>query len=153
MNLGGSYDFGVVKVFGEWSRVSDARDGAAPLAARSTDRYDGAVAGVNVPIGAGVIRASFARVNFNNGNGMPDSDASVNKLALGYVHNLSKRTALYATVARINIRNGHNNPSVMGVTPLVLSLPAIFPQPAYVNTGGMEPRRAIGYDVGIRHAF
>lgn len=153
LNLGGSYDFGVLKVFGELSRVSDVRDGATPLSARSTDRYDGAVAGVNVPIGAGVIRASFARVNFNNGNGLPDSDASVNKLALGYVHNLSKRTALYATAARINIQNGHNNSTVMGVTPLVLSLPAIFPQPAYVNTGGMEPRRAIGYDVGIRHAF
>ena len=153
LNVGGSYDFGAVKVFAEWSRVSDVRDGATPLAARSTDRYNGVVAGVNVPVGPGVIRASFARVNFRNGNGLPDSDASVNKLALGYVHHLSKRTALYATVARIGIQNGHNNPTVMGVTPLVLSLPAILPQPAYVNTGGMEPRRAVGYDVGIRHAF
>ena len=153
LNIGGSYDFGVAKVFGEWSRVSDVRNGATPVAARSTDRYNGAVAGLNVPVGAGVIRASFARVNFKNGNGLPDSDASVSKLALGYVHNLSKRTALYATVARIGIQNGHNNPTVMGVTPLVLSLPNIVPQPAYVNAGGMEPRRAMGYDFGIRHAF
>jgi predicted porin len=153
LNIGGSYDFGVVKAFGEWSRVSDVRNGATALAERTTDRYNGVVAGVNVPVGAGVIRASFARVNFKNGNGLPDSDASVDKLALGYVHHLSKRTALYATVARIGIKNGHNNPTVMGVTPLVLSLPAIFPQPAYVNTGGMEPRRAMGYDFGIRHAF
>lgn len=69
------------------------------------------------------------------------------------MHNLSKRTALYASVARIRVRNGHNNPAVMGVTPLVLSLPAILPQPAYVSTGGMEPRRSYGYDFGIRHAF
>jgi predicted porin len=153
LNIGGSYDFGMVKVFGEWSRVRDVRDVATPIATRSTDRYDGLVAGVNVPVGPGVIRASVARVKFNNGNGLPDSDATVDKLALGYVHNLSKRTALYATVARIGIRNGHNNPTVMGVTPLVLSLPAILPQPAYISTGGMEPRKAIGYDFGIRHAF
>lgn len=153
MNIGGSYDFGVVKVLGEWSRVRDVRDGTTALPARSTDLYDGLVAGVNVPVGPGIIRASFARVKFRNGNGLPDSDASVNKLALGYVHNLSKRTALYASVARIGIRNGHNNPTVMGVTPLVLSLPAILPQPAYVSTNGMEPRRSIGYDFGVRHAF
>ncbi|WP_185545935.1 porin [Variovorax sp. KBW07] len=153
LNLGGSYDFGTVKVFGEWSSVRDARDNAGLFGTRVTDRYDGFVAGVNMPVGPGVIRASFARVNFRNGNGLPDGDASVDKLALGYVHNLSRRTALYATVARIGIRNGHNNPTVMGVTPLVLSLPAIFPQAAYVTNGGMEPRRAMGYDVGIRHAF
>lgn len=153
LNIGGSYDFGMVKVFGEWSRTSDVRDGATPFASRSTDRYNGIIAGVNVPVGPGLIRASIARVNFRNGNGLPNSDASVNKVALGYVHNLSKRTALYASVARIGIRNGHNNPTVMGVTPLVLSLPAIVPQAAYVTTGGMEPRSAIGYDFGIRHAF
>jgi len=153
LNLGGAYDFGVAKVFGEWSRVRDVRDGATFFAPGRTDRYDGLMAGVNVPVGAGIIRASLARVNYRNGNGLPGGDASVNKLALGYVHNLSRRTALYATVARIGIHDGHNNPTVMGVTPLVLSLPAIFPQAAYITTGGMEPRRAVGYDLGIRHAF
>ena len=153
LNLGGSYDFGAVKLFGEWSRVRNARDDAGPFGSRAIDRYDGFVAGLNMPVGPGLVRASFARVNFSNGNGVPGSSASVDKLALGYVHNLSRRTALYATVARIGIRDGHNNPGVMGVTPLVLSLPAIFPQAAYVTKGGMEPRGATGYDVGIRHAF
>jgi predicted porin len=69
------------------------------------------------------------------------------------VHHLSKRTALYATVARINISNGRNNPAVMGVTPLVMSVPAIIPQPTYVSTGGLQPRSATGYDFGIRHVF
>ncbi|WP_447746810.1 porin [Variovorax boronicumulans] len=156
LNLGASYDFGVVKVFGEWSRVRDVRHSATPFANGAlhlSDRYDGLMAGVNVPLGAGVVRASYARVRFVNGLGLPDGNSSVNKLALGYVHNLSKRTALYASVARIHIANGRNNPTVMGVTPLVLSLPAIFPQPAYATTGGMQPHRALGYDVGIRMAF
>ncbi|MGO4606860.1 porin [Variovorax sp. 2RAF20] len=156
LNLGASYDFGVVKVFGEWSRVRDVRNSAAPFAngsLRLTDRYDGLMAGVNVPLGAGMLRASYARVRFVNGLHLPDGNSSVNKLALGYVHNLSKRTALYASVARIHIANGRNNPTVMGVTPLVLSLPAIFPQPGYATTNGMQPHRALGYDVGIRMAF
>jgi len=156
LNLGASYDFGVVKVFGEWSRVRDVRHSATPFANGAlhlSDRYDGLMAGVNVPLGAGVVRASYARVRFVNGLGLPDGNSSVNKLALGYVHNLSKRTALYASVARIHIANGRNNPTVMGVTPLVLSLPAIFPQPAYATTNGMQPHRALGYDVGIRMVF
>ena len=153
LNVGASWDFGIVKVFGEWSRVSNVRGAVNPTTPATTDRYDGLMTGVNVPVGPGLIRVSIARVNFKNGNGLPDSDASVKKLALGYVHNLSKRTALYASAARINIDNGHNNPAVMGVTPLVLSVPAIFPQPAYVTTGGMQPHSSYGYDFGIRHAF
>jgi predicted porin len=156
LNLGASYDFGLVKVFGEWSRVRDVRDSTTAFpggALRLSDRYDGLMAGVNVPLGVGVLRASYARVRFVNGLNVPDGNSSVNKLALGYVHNLSKRTALYASVARIHIANGRKNPSVMGVTPLVLSLPAIFPQPSYATTGGMQPRGALGYDFGVRMAF
>ncbi len=150
LNVGGSYDFGVVKLFGEWSHVRDVRqEGTASI----SDRYDGWMTGVHVPVGHGNIRASIANVKFKNGNGLPGSDASVNKLALGYVHNLSKRTALYTTVARIAIKNGRNNPSVMGVTPLVLSVPAIFPQPTYQTTDGMQPHSAMGFDIGIRHIF
>ena len=47
----------------------------------------------------------------------------MNKIALGYVHNLSKSTALYSTVSRISVGNGHNNPAIMGVTPLAVSSP------------------------------
>jgi predicted porin len=150
-NVGASYDFGWAKLFGELSRVKDVRD--QPLAARVSDRYDGALLGLTVPVGPGLIRVSYARVKFDNGSAVPDADARTNKLAVGYVHNLSKRTALYASVARISIRDGHNNPTVMGVTPLVLSLPAIFPQASFNTTGGFQPRGAMGYDVGIRHAF
>ncbi|WP_447777802.1 porin [Variovorax boronicumulans] len=150
-NVGASYDFGPAKLFGELSRVKDVREG--PLFARISDRYGGALLGLTVPVGPGLIRVSYAKVKFDNGAPVPNGDASTNKLAIGYVHHLSKRTALYASVARIRIRDGHNNPTVMGVTPLVLSLPAIFPQASYTNTGGFQPRGAMGYDVGIRHAF
>ncbi len=151
LNLGASYDFGVVKLFGELSRVKDQTDRL--LALRTSDKYDGALIGLTIPVGVGLVRASYARVKYDNGAPLVNADASTSKLALGYVHNLSKRTALYATVAKINIQDGRNNPTVMGVTPLVISLPAIAPQPSYVTTGGFQPRGAMGYDVGIRHAF
>lgn len=92
-------------------------------------------------------------MQFRNGQGLADGDSSVNKLALGYVHPLSKRTALYATVSRISVGNGRNNPGVMGVTPLVVSNPAILPQPGYLTTGGMQPAGALGLDLGLRLMF
>ncbi|AGU49133.1 putative outer membrane porin, OmpC family [Variovorax paradoxus B4] len=151
VNLGASYDFGWAKLFGELSRVKDVKE--RPLTAAVSGRYDGALLGLTVPVGPGLIRVSYATVKFDNGSTVPDADARTNKLAVGYVHHLSKRTALYASVARIRIRDGHNNPTVMGVTPLVLSLPAIFPQPGFTTSGGFQPRGAMGYDVGIRHTF
>jgi predicted porin len=161
INLGASYDFRVLKLMGELSQVKDkAETTTAPATVgrrtfTDNDEYNGAMIGMTVPVGAGVIRASYARVKFKNDLGSaaptllaPDRDASVNKLALGYVHNLSKRTALYATVARARIKNGQNNPAIMAVG---------LGGPAFLSTGsgvaGLAPRSATGYDFGLRHAF
>lgn len=146
LNLGGSYNFGPVKVLGELSQVRNARSDT-----NATDRYNGVLAGVQIPVGIHQIRASIARVQYKNGQGT--GDASVNKIALGYVHNLSKSTALYSTVSRISVGNGHNNPAIMGVTPLAVSSPVIMPQPAYSNAPGMQPRSALGADFGVRMIF
>ncbi|WP_309963187.1 porin [Variovorax guangxiensis] len=161
INLGASYDFGVLKLMGELSQVKDkAETTTAPLSAgrltfTDNDEYNGAMIGMTLPVGAGLLKASYARVKFKNdlGSAAPsllalDRDASVNKLALGYVHNLSKRTALYATVARARIKNGQNNPAIMAVG---------LGGPAFLSTGsgvaGLAPRSATGYDFGLRHAF
>ncbi|WP_398498724.1 porin [Variovorax sp.] len=170
-NLGASYDFGPVKLFGEMSRVKDKNETGAsssfvnPLTLQSvpyfattsqSDKYNGYLLGVTVPVGPGLIRASYSTVKFKNGAPLSvtealfggNRDASANKLAIGYVHNLSKRTALYATVARIRIKDGQNNPGVMGAT--------AGGSPAYLDATkniGWAPRTATGYDIGIRHAF
>ena len=170
-NLGASYDFGPVKLFGEMSRVKDKNETGAsssfvnPLTLQSvpyfatssqSDKYNGYLLGVTVPVGPGLIRASYSTVKFKNGAPLSvaealfggNRDASANKLAIGYVHNLSKRTALYATVARIRIKDGQNNPGVMGAT--------TGGTPAYLDAAknlGWAPRTATGYDIGIRHAF
>ena len=151
----------MLKLFGELSRARDEATTTVPVGAvgrfsfDTSGRYDGALLGATVPIGPGLIRFAYSRVKFKADAGLqptglfaPDRDASAGKLALGYVHNLSKRTALYATVARIRISNGQNNPAVMGAT--------TGGSPAYLSTGtssGFAPRSATGYDFGIRHAF
>lgn len=160
INLGASYDFGFMKLFGEVSQVTDRALSTAPIPAlgaitlRDSDKYKGGLLGVTVPVGPGLIKAAYSRVKFDNDLGplatplTPQRDASVNKLALGYEYNLSKRTALYATAARIRIKNGQNNPAIMG---------AVTGGVTYLSTGagasGFAPRSSAGYDVGIRHAF
>jgi len=161
LNLGASYDFGAFKLFGELSQVRDVSVSTTPvpvlglLTTREADKYKGGLLGITVPVGAGLIKGSFSWVKFDNDLGTaatpftPDRDASVRKLAIGYEYNLSKRTALYATVARIRIKNGQNNPAIMGVVPGGTG--------GYLSTGagasGYAPRAAMGYDFGIRHSF
>eukprot|EP01036_Dinobryon_divergens_P039094 gene39094-51452_t len=108
VNLGAAYDLGVAKLFGEVSRIKN-RTIVTGLAASTASDLDlsGLMFGVNVPVGPGVIRASYAKVRYDYHrpfNTTPDPKAR--QLALSYVHNLSKRTALYASVARIDNRNG-----------------------------------------------
>ena len=96
-NLGAAYTFGPslmnLKLTGELYKESKG----------STDAK-GALIGFHLPIGPGEIKASYARYR------LAPADAALkptsSKLAIGYVHNLSKRTALYATVARIGNKNG-----------------------------------------------
>ncbi|MDP9971726.1 putative porin [Variovorax paradoxus] len=160
INLGASYDFGFMKIFGELSQVKDQALSSAPapvlgsLTLRDSDKYKGGLVGITVPVGAGLIKAAYSRVKFDNDLGpletplTPRRDALVNKLAIGFDYNLSKRTALYATAARIRIKNGQNNPAIMG---------AVTGGVTYLTTGagisGFAPRSSTGYDFGIRHAF
>ena len=56
-----------------------------------------------VPIGAGQVKLSYQKANVDGTAGAADvSDNDGYQLGLGYVHNLSKRTALYATYSRIS---------------------------------------------------
>ncbi len=171
LNLGASYDFGVAKLFVELSRVKDKSETGSALALPGValplmvstsrdDKYNGHLIGVTVPVGAGLIRASYASVKYKNGAAAiwspanawfgESRDAKANQFALGYVHNLSKRTALYATVSRIRIKNGWNNPGVMGA---ITGGDVAYQNSAAAPASGWAPRSSTGYDFGIRHAF
>lgn len=160
-SIGATYNFGVVKLFGELSQVRDVSDSTRPVPTvgpvtfREDDKYKGGLVGLTVPIGPGLIKAAYSWVKFDNDQGptpspfAPDRDSTVKKFAIGFDYNLSKRTALYGTVARINVSDGQNNPIIMGAT-TGASL-------TYLSTGdgtaGWAPKKSTGYEVGMRHAF
>ncbi|AGU48258.1 putative porin [Variovorax paradoxus B4] len=145
LNLGASYDFGPVKLFGEVSKSKNKVDYEVTpfLGGRPDVDLTGYLLGVTVPVGAGLIRASYSHVKYDNNAPVvlfaPEAaDPKANKLALGYVHNLSKRTALYATIARVSNKNG-----------AALTVGG----PAFINNAVFTPKNSTGYDFGIRHAF
>lgn len=116
-NAGASYDFGVVHIMGmvEWDRKGD-------VSAR------GWLAGAMVPVGTGTIRTSYSRYG---------TDAAGNpvakKLAVGYLHPLSKRTTLYTAAAHMN-NEGTSASALNGA----------------VTAPGQSSN---GFDFGILHTF
>lgn len=126
MTLGGSFNFGVATVMGFY-----ARDELGGTAAATSAKGDGFLIGANVPVGAGLIRTSFSTYEVDLGAGR---EPKAKKFALGYVHNLSKRTAAYTTVARLKNSGGAAG-TLGGAT-----------------TGGAN-QSSTGYEVGLRHSF
>jgi predicted porin len=116
-NVGATYDFHVVKLFALW--------GENKVGVTKTKPWN---VGVHVPYGAGVFRVAYGQVKTTG----VANDAS--QWTLGYVHNLSKRTALYTNYSQIDNKG-------TGTTYNVGS-PVTLP-------GG----KSKGWEVGVRHAF
>jgi predicted porin len=127
-SLAASYDLHVAKLSGY---VSQAKYADAKLSIANL--------GASVPVGRGAARLSYTYVDASGrtSTGINTDDNDSAQLAVGYVYDLSKRTSLYSTVARIN--NKHAANYVVDSNPALLS----------PNTG----RDSTGYEVGIRHSF
>lgn len=128
---GGSYDFGVVR---------------ASLGQRRwtyrTDRLTNTLLAAMVPVGAGVIKLTALRADQTGAtSALSDNDASL--LGVGYVHNLSKRTALYGHVGEVK------NKAAAAFT--VPGGPATSGVSTAANYFGGQTSR--GYEVGVRHNF
>lgn len=93
--------------------------------------------GIDWPIGVGQVLATYHRLDQSgqaaNGASVRANDADV--LALGYVHNLSKKTALYGTAAYFR-NHGAGRFSVPGGLP-----------------GSAAGTHSRGYEAGMRHLF
>lgn len=89
INLGGSYTVGALKLLG---LVHNSKQ-----TTREQKNYG---IGAHYAVGSGVIRASF--VNAHSRNSANGEDYTGKLFALGYVHNLSKRTSLYTTLSQVN---------------------------------------------------
>lgn len=120
-NFGASYDLGMVKPFvfvGE-EKTSTAKVGAYEF-------------GLTAPVGPGTVRAAYSKYDVKNST----SDAS--KFAVGYVYDLSKRTAVYGTFATVSNKGEQ-----------VLSVANNGLTNAAANPGG----KSSGFEAGVRHSF
>lgn len=89
--LGGMYDFGVVKLHAAYA----VNKGESAVGATTIDR-DEALIGVSAPVAGGRILASYMH---RSEDFVSNGDTDV--LAIGYTYDLSKRTNLYTSYARI----------------------------------------------------
>jgi predicted porin len=137
-SLGGSWNFGIAKVTGQYGEME-----------YSTVKNKLYQLGLIVPMGVGEVHASYSA---NDGSGYlgntsrrantgvalgsyePDNAAQI---AIGYVHNLSKRTALYTTYS--HIENDGLQRSLTNGNPAV----------------GAAARdvKSEGFEIGVRHFF
>ncbi|MEJ8848316.1 porin [Variovorax rhizosphaerae] len=87
-NVGGSYDFGILKLIGFYvnSKYGDA----------SQNVY---LAGVTFPIGVNQIKLSYSRGRYSGG---ALGGASANAAGVQVIHFLSKRVGIYGNFARVN---------------------------------------------------
>ncbi len=120
-NLYGSYNFGPVKVSGLWNESKFD----APANLKQRDYVLGAV----VPVGLGQIDLSYVRSRITTS----PTGAGAEQFAIGYLYNLSKRTAPYVHYAQVKNKGG-----------------------ATFTNGGVAPTpngSTAGFEVGIRHFF
>jgi predicted porin len=135
MNIGASYDLGVAKLMAKTgtNTLNTAIAASGLIPAVTAAEYKWSSIGATIPMGGGYVPLSW-----NTSKNNKDSKQA-NLLAVGYVHNLSKRTALYGTYSKINNKNGATYGFNGG------------------NGGfgsGLAPiGNGTGTDLGIRHSF
>ena len=135
-NIGGSYDFGFLKLMGYYNQEK------IPTNKDKIFSFSGLV-----PLGQGEIHAGFEQSKLDSNSN------KVKKYALGYVYNLSKRTALYATGAIVD--NGNASQVTLGSTAVSAANATgdwgggIGSATALPTPGG----KSKGFEAGIRHFF
>ena len=129
-NIGGSYDFGVVKLLGYYDRDTLTYTGFD----KKENRYSLSVV---VPIGQGEIHGGYEASKLSNN--VSGTSTKIDQFALGYVYNLSKRTAVYSNYARLSNKNGTAN-SVGGGNP-------------FGSSSAVTNPKSSGIEFGLRHFF
>lgn len=123
--VGGSFNFGVAKVFGSYSDTQ-AKDSSV----FDTNMY---AVGASVPLGKATVAVAYGRVNDDVAN----SEANIYGVQ-GY-YELSKRTGIYAGYQYVDNRNGSS----------VAALGNLFGTP----TTGTGDTTSQGAAVGMKHSF
>lgn len=128
LNVGASFKTGFATFMGHLSKRE-----------YSTQSQRTGLIGATVPMGAGTFKASFVK-STGSSVGPLINQYDATQISVGYVYDLSKRTALYTHAARVrNDGNAANG-----------SLFSIAGGPA---AGFGRGQTSTGYEFGIRHSF
>jgi len=119
-NVAGGYAFGPARITALYEKTNDKADGYI--------QKDWLI-GATYKVGAGVIQASYGQDKIN------ELDSTDKKFSLGYTHNLSKRTALYALYSRTE---WDANSPVAGY---------------YSGTADLTTDKVNAYQIGMTHKF
>lgn len=136
LNWGGSYQFGSIKAMAQYSRQK-YQDAIVP---GNTVTAKGWGLGADWGVGAGDVLLSYSRVQLG---GIAGTTPKASKWALGYVHNLSKRTAVYGYYAHVTNSGG------AAQTAASFSSGALGAVAGAANVNGSSN----GIDIGLRHSF
>ncbi|MBE0547126.1 MAG: porin [Rubrivivax sp.] len=122
-NIGGSFNMGFMTLMGQYHEYK-----------AGSHKLNNFLLGANVPLGSGTLKFSGAQSELKLASGAKPKST---QFAVGYVYDLSKRTALYATGSVID------NDTGLG----------------FVAGGGGKARAPVtgfsstGYEFGVRHSF
>jgi len=122
-NLGASYDLGVANLMA-FTTSTKMSTGVT---------YKATEIGAKIPMGSGYIPVSYAMGKNNT------TAAKGNQFAIGYVHNLSPRTALYTAYSKISNKDGGAYGFVGGN--------------GGFGSGLTAAGNGTGFDLGLRHSF
>jgi predicted porin len=120
-NLAGSWNFGFMNLMGQYDLQK--------AGSREQKTY---LLGTVVPLGQGEFKFAYVKAD-QSGGGFDGADAD--QIGVGYVYNLSKRTAMYGHFARIKNKNAQ----------------AAFAVPGGSGSAANDTSR--GFEVGVRHSF
>ena len=128
-NIGASWNFGFMTLMGQYHDYS--------IGARQTENF---LIGGTFPLGNGVLKASYSTTSLDAGGpGLPGSgnvSGDASQIAVGYVYDLSKRTALYGHYSVID-----NDPGLR------------FTASGSGKTNGVGGFTSQGIEFGVRHSF
>jgi len=123
-NIGGSWDFGFMKIMGYYDedKVPNGKEKVASISG-------------SFPFGQSEVRVGYDQSKVTSNTAQPGS--KLDNIKATYQYNLSKRTALYGTVARLNNKDATSQ-----------SLPGSYA--GQTPTAGGDSK---GFELGLRHFF
>ncbi|MBX7229679.1 MAG: porin [Burkholderiaceae bacterium] len=136
-NIGGSYNFGFLKLMGQYGTNE----------VTNVTKWKTGLIGLTAPLGQGELRFDVAQTKVDNlipvvpapYSTYAVADGKATQFGIGYVYNLSKRTAAYAHYVHIKNRDGARfEANTNGLV-----------SPTLNTAGG----KSTGYEFGVRHSF